>query len=118
MKTKYSEFYDETIKSMGEYGKASPKMMPAFMKCHEVGTSDGALLSKYKELIALGISIHTKCEGCIVTHVYDAIKAGATHDEIVETIDTAVFMGGGPCVIYGSKAFAILQEFEENKFVK
>lgn len=118
MKTNYSENYEETLRTMGEYGKESPKMMTAFMECHHIAAVDGALKSKYKELIALGIGIHAKCEGCILSHVHDAIKLGATHDEIVETIDVAVYMGGGPSIIYGSKALAVLQEFEEKNYVK
>ncbi len=115
MKKKYTAKYDETINSIGTYAKGSPKMMGAFMTMHHVGAEDGALSGKYKELIALGIAIHTQCEGCITTHIHDAIEAGASHDEIVETIDTAVYMGGGPCVIYGSIAFAVLTEYEEVK---
>ncbi len=115
MKTKYSELYDQTMSAMGEYGKGSPNMMQSFMKMHHIGGTDGALLAKHKELICLGIAIHTQCEGCIVCHVHDALEAGASHDEIVESIDTAIIMGGGPCIVYGSKAFSALQEFEAAK---
>ena len=48
-------------------------------------------------------------------HIHDAIEKGATHDEIVESIGTAIYMGGGPSVVYGAKAFAVLQEFEAIK---
>ena len=113
MSKSYTEILEHANQEMGAYATGSPKMMSAFMKLHHIGARDGALLAKHKELIALGIAIHTQCEGCIVSHVNDALKAGASHDEIVEAIDTAVYMGGGPCVIYGSKAFAALQEFEK-----
>lgn len=98
--------------AIGSYAKGSQKLMGAFMKVHQVGSGAGALDGKYKELIALGIGIHTKCDGCILAHVDAALKAGATHDEIVEAIDVAVYMSGGPGVVYGAKAFAALQEFE------
>ncbi len=104
--------YEERTKSMGNYAKESPKMMGAFIEMHHLGASDGALLVKHKELIALGIGIRVRCEGCILSHINDGLKAGATHGEIVETIDIAVYMGGGPCIIYGSKALAVLEEFE------
>jgi AhpD family alkylhydroperoxidase len=113
MKKTYTEKLEQTNQEMGAYAKNSSKLMTAFMGLHHIGSEDGALLAKHKELIALGISIHTKCEGCIVSHVHDSLKVGATHDEIVETINVAIYMGGGPCVIYGSKAFAALQEFEK-----
>lgn len=113
MKKSYIELYQQGNQEMSAYAKGSPKLMTAFMNMHHVGSQDGALAAKYKELIALGIGIHTKCEGCIVAHIHAALKAGATHDEIVEAIDTTVYMGGGPCVVYGAKAFAALQEFEK-----
>jgi AhpD family alkylhydroperoxidase len=100
---------------IGSYGKENPELMTAFSKVHHIGSKDGALKSKFKELIALGISINTQCEGCITMHIHDAIKKGATHDEIVESIGTAIYMGGGPSVVYGAKAFAALQEFEAIK---
>lgn len=112
MKKSYVELYEQGNEEMSAYAKGSPKVMAAFMNLHRLGSQDGALAAKHKELIALGIGIHTKCEGCIMSHVKAALKAGATHDEIVEAIDTAVYMGGGPCVVYGAKAFAALQEFE------
>lgn len=118
MKTKYSELYKETMERMGAYAQGSPKMMPAFMKVHHHGSEEGALSSKYKSLIAIGISINAQCEGCLVKHVNEALQAGVSHDEIVETIDVAVYMGGGPAVIQGSKAFAMLQEFEEARASK
>ncbi len=39
-----------------------------------------------------------------------ALKAGASKQELVETIDVAVLMGGGPAVIYGTQALAAVEE--------
>ncbi|MDD2305770.1 MAG: carboxymuconolactone decarboxylase family protein [Prolixibacteraceae bacterium] len=112
MTKNYSTIYEHTRNMIGSYAKENPEMMTAFSKVHQIGSKDGALKSKFKELIALGISINTQCEGCITMHIHDAVEKGATHDEIIETIGTAIYMGGGPSVVYGSKAFAVLQEFE------
>ena len=112
MRQNYPAFYEQVRSMIGNYAKENPEMMTAFSKVHQIGSKDGVLKPKYKELIALGISINTQCEGCITMHIHDAIEKGATHAEIVETIGTAIYMGGGPSVVYGSKAFAALQEFE------
>jgi AhpD family alkylhydroperoxidase len=61
---------------------------------------------------ALGIGIAARCDGCIAYHVHDALKAGASRKEIVETIGVAVLMGGGPAAVYGTEAFAALNQFE------
>lgn len=54
--------------------------------------------------MALGFSIVVRCEGCIACHVKDAMQAGATRGEVIETIGVAVMMGGGPSVVYGIEA--------------
>lgn len=96
---------DETRgKSYNELLKKTNQEIGAFAK--------GVQVVKHKELIELGIGIHTQCEGCIVSHGTAVLKAGATREEIVEAIQAAIYMGGGPCVIYGAKAYAFLQGFE------
>jgi alkylhydroperoxidase/carboxymuconolactone decarboxylase family protein YurZ len=44
--------------------------------------------------------------------VHDALEAGASREEIVETIGVSILMGGGPAVVYGSKALKALEDFE------
>jgi alkylhydroperoxidase/carboxymuconolactone decarboxylase family protein YurZ len=41
---------------------------------------------------------------CIGYHVQGAIKAGATREDVADTISVAVMMGGGPAYMYGVKA--------------
>ncbi|MBE3584462.1 MAG: carboxymuconolactone decarboxylase family protein [Limnochordaceae bacterium] len=90
--------------------------MKGFMELHEAAIQPGALSTAVKELIALGIAIAVHCEGCIACHVHDALKAGATPEQIEETIGVAVLMAGGPGVVYGSLAHTALQQFlAENK---
>ena len=66
------------------------------------------LSKKHKELMALAISIVTKCEPCIEWHVQQAHLAGATDEEIYETIDVAIEMGGGPAAAYSRFALNAL----------
>ena len=63
-------------------------------------------------LIALSIAVVVRCGGCIAFHVHDAIKAGATRDEIIEALDVAVLMGGGPALMYVAEAMDALTQFE------
>lgn len=94
-----------------ELGTAIPGAMSGFAKLHMSACADGALSSKTKELIALGIGIAARCEGCIAFHVHDAIRVGATDEEITEAIGVAVFMGGGPALMYGAEALQALKEY-------
>ncbi|WP_028301134.1 carboxymuconolactone decarboxylase family protein [Oceanospirillum beijerinckii] len=95
------------------YREQSPGTMNAFIELHKAAFTEGAVSTKYKELIATGIAIAARCDGCIAAHVQAALKAGASKQELVETIDVAVLMGGGPSVIYGTQALQAIEELAQ-----
>jgi len=90
--------------------KESKDTLAAFMNLHHAVMTEGAVSVKNKELIALGIAIAARCDGCIAAHVKSALASEATRAEITETINVAIMMGGGPSVIYGTQAFAAMEE--------
>ena len=102
---------------MGKLGKEIPNTMGSFVKLHQEAAKPGALDTKTKELISLAIAITVRCNGCIAFHINDAIKAGATRQEIVEAIGVAILMGGGPSVVYGTEALEALDQFEKEGVV-
>jgi AhpD family alkylhydroperoxidase len=91
-------------------GSELPGPMSGFARLHRKGVEDGALARKIKEMMALAISIATGCEGCIAYHTYDAIQAGATRKELLETIGVAILMGGGPASIYATYAMRAIEQ--------
>ena len=109
----YPEKYQRLQKLAGSLGKQIPGPMGGFGQLHQKSLVDATLSRKIKELMALGIAICARCDGCVAYHVHDALKAGAIRDEILETIGVALMMGGGPALIYGCEALEALDEFEE-----
>ena len=93
-------------------GTEIPETMGGFGKLHKNAVADGVLSKQTKELIALGIAIAGCCDGCIAYHVKDALAAGATRQEIIETVGVVVMMGGGPAVVYACQALEALDQFE------
>ncbi|MBT7714588.1 MAG: carboxymuconolactone decarboxylase family protein [Deltaproteobacteria bacterium] len=75
---------------------------------------EGVLSKKSKELMALSISIVTKCEPCIEWHVQQAFLSGVTDEEIYETIDVAIEMGGGPTAAYARYTLRALEYHKAN----
>ena len=108
----HPKYHGHLLEVIGELGKAIPGPMRGFSQLHKSAVADGALETKTKELISLGIAITSHCDGCISFHVHDALKSGATHEEIVETIGVAILMGGGPALMYGCEAYEALGQFE------
>lgn len=83
------------------------KQLPALKKFKEMSQEifkDGEISYKQKELIAIGISVQTRCEPCIYRHVEGAVEAGASRQEILEAAQVAVAMGGGPSMAYINSA--------------
>ena len=90
---------DERAKAMAE---EIPGVMKALMGLHSEVVKDGALSAKTKELMMVGIAVAIRCEYCLWKHVHEAEKIGATREEILEAVSTAIMMSGGPGVAYGS----------------
>lgn len=74
---------------------------------------DGALSKKTKELIALSIGVSGQCKGCIGFHVKALIILGVTREELVEALGMAIYMGGGPSLMYAAEAMQAFEEFSE-----
>lgn len=115
MDSDYPTQFRSLQKLTGRLGGALPEVMQGFASMHRASVADGALSGRTKELIALAIGIAVHCDGCITYHVHDALKAGASYDEIVETIGVAVMMGGGPSVVYGCDALEALAQWSADR---
>ena len=97
---------------IGKLGKELPGPMGGFGQLHRQATAEGALPARVKELIALAVAVAVHCEGCIAFHVHDALRAGASRQEVLEAVGVAVLMGGGPGAVYGAQALEALDQFQ------
>ena len=87
----------EVMKSVGELGRTA--------------MADGVLGKKTKELIALALGVAARCDPCIGYHAQALVKLGASRQELDETLGVAVYMGGGPSLMYAASAIAAFTEF-------
>lgn len=115
MPKNFPDRLEELGKSVQGLCAEAPETLKGFFSMHDAAVAPGALDSKTKELIALAAGIAVHCEGCIAYHVHDALEAGASRAEIVETIGAAVMMGGGPALMYGCDAYEALRQFEAKR---
>ena len=111
MKDEYPNLYEHLKKWSAKLTRELRGPMSAFAQLNGATTAPGALDAKTKQLIALGIGITARCEGCIAYHVHDALRAGAARQEILETIGISILMGGGPAVVYACEALEALDQF-------
>lgn len=97
---------------IGALAKASPELVGGFARVSKVAATAGTFTSAQKELMAVAIAVSKGCEDCILYHVDAAIRHGAKEAELVEMLEVAVEMGGGPAVMYGAKALEIMRALQ------
>lgn len=112
MSDNYTEQEAQLRKSFKALADHAVTMSP-YTSLHVAAVEEGALSTKIKELMALGIAIVKQCEGCMLYHLRNALKAGADQREIYEAADVAIMMGGGPAVVYAAKLNEMLPSLEE-----
>lgn len=93
----------ELIGRIGEIGKLSPDMLRGYQTLSGAGEKTGHLDAKTRELISLAVAVTTHCDGCITVHTGDALKHGATREEIAEALGVAVAMNAGAAMVYSAR---------------
>lgn len=106
----WKEHLEETSAALNEFRRTRPEAGHGFTAMHRAAFEHGTMTKREKELIALAIGIATRCVDCIGFHVQAAARAGASRDDIADTISVAVMMGGGPAYMYGVKALTAYDE--------
>jgi AhpD family alkylhydroperoxidase len=84
----------------------------------KIAFAEGALTSKTKELIAVGISVQTGCEAAIQKHIERAAEHEATFEEAVEAIEVGIAMGGGTAAAAAHIAFHTLDQIYTAEILK
>jgi len=75
-------------------------------KCYDAGHLD----AKTKELLGLSASMVLRCDDCIAYHIDQCIKAGASDEELFETFDIALIVGGSIVIPHLRRAVAFVDE--------
>jgi AhpD family alkylhydroperoxidase len=102
---------DEYLKNFAEFTGKSDEVKK-FMQFAQTTFKGKTLDNKTKELIALACGVVRTCEYCIRAHMGGAIKAGATEEEIIETLNVTIAMSGGPGIAYSTVAYGIYKELK------
>jgi len=89
----------------------APKEAAAFFNLKRTAESeDGVIPAKYRELISVAVALTTQCAYCIESHVQNAAHAGATREEIAETVFIAAALRAGGAVGNGLLAMRLFDE--------
>lgn len=112
MTKSYKNITANISSSLATLREGIPDVMKGFSAMAQAATADGALDPKTKELIALAIGVTVRCDGCIGFHAKALQKLGTSKEELMEMLGMAVYMGGGPSLMYAADALRAFEEFE------
>ena len=112
MSTDYKAVIGDIGAYTAELRKLAPGVMAGFSAMAKAATESGALDEKTKELIALALGVASRCDGCLGFHAKSLVRLGATRAELAETLGMAVYMGGGPSLMYAADALRAFDQFD------
>ena len=72
--------------------------------------AEGALSTKVKRLIAMAVALKVGCTNCILAQTERTLAEGATKDEILETLQVLVAMGGTTGIAESLRVIKFLDE--------
>ena len=76
---------------------------------------DGALHAKTKELMGLVASMVLRCNDCIFYHIDRSIAEGATREELMESFNVALVVGGSIVIPHLRYAFEMMEDILNEK---
>ena len=99
-------------KSIQRLRELQPELFQKFVEFEQLVYEPGKLSTKFKELIAVGITHVTQCDACIAYHTCKAKVAGATDEEIAEAVFVAMELCAGAAVGHFQAAARAMQQHQ------
>ncbi len=91
---KQIELKEQIQKHWGRYKDLMPHLAKAYEDLPNQAYRDGAIDGKTKRLMAMTAATIHGCRACILYQADEALKLGASSEEMLECIGVAVSLGG------------------------
>ena len=91
----------------------APAPLQAFKAFSAAVFADGALPDVTKQLIAVAVAHVTQCPYCIKGHTAEALKQGASEQQVMEAIWVAAEMRAGGAYAHSILALDVMQHTHE-----
>lgn len=114
MSDKYTQLTTDISTQLAKMRKEIPATMAGFTALAQAASKEGVLNKKTKELIAIALAVANHCPGCIGFHSQTLVKLETTREELLETLSMAIYMGGGPSLMYAAEALEAFEEFSKS----
>lgn len=95
---------EQLLENVRKLQALSPDTVRGYMIASGAGAQTNQLDGKTRQLISLAVAVTTRCDGCISVHAAEALKQGATREEVAEALGVAVAMNTGAALVYSTRA--------------
>lgn len=112
MTKSYSQITADINRGIVKLREGAPDAMSGFTALTRGAMKSGVLSGDQKELIALAIGVAGHCDGCIGFHAKALARFGVAREQVIEALAVAVYMGGGPSLMYAADAIHAFDEFQ------
>ena len=99
------------LSRIGEFGELSPGTVSGYRSLIRSGHKAGHLDARTREQIALAVA--AQCDGCITVHVAEALKYGASKEEIAEALGVAVAINAGAALVYSARVMDAVSAYSQ-----
>ncbi|MEJ7827638.1 MAG: carboxymuconolactone decarboxylase family protein [Segetibacter sp.] len=111
---KSDQIFPEATKQIADKRNVlAPETLDAWRNFSKTVFKEGALPEKTKQLIAVAVAHVTQCPYCIKSHTKQALKKGASEQEIMEAIWVAAEMRAGGAVAHSALALNEMEPSDE-----
>src|SRR5271169_644538 len=107
----WNTYRQQVVAGVGGLAKLTPDTVRGYAAMGLVGQKTGHLDAKTRELIAVAVSITSRCDGCITVHTENARKLGATREEVAEALGVAVSVNAGAAIVYSTRVLDAYPDF-------
>jgi AhpD family alkylhydroperoxidase len=110
----HDHFFPQATREINQKrASLAPETMEAWRNFSRAVFKEGALPEKYKQLIAVAVAHVTQCPYCIKSHTVQAVRKGASEEEIMEAIWVAAEMRAGGAVAHSALAISEMEKLEK-----
>jgi AhpD family alkylhydroperoxidase len=114
--TTVKEILDKRTADRARLEREAPNLYAGFNDLMKAYYKPSAMDRKNKELCAVAVSVATRCIPCLANHATNAMKAGASRDEVIDAAAIGVEFGGGPSfVVVREHLLQFLDEIGEGR---
>ncbi len=105
-------YAEATVENAKKRAELAPEIIDTWRNFSRTVFKEGALPEKTKQLIAIAVAHTTQCPYCIRSHTKQALRKGATKQEILEAVWVAAEMRAGAAYAHSAIAMDEMEKTE------